>query len=149
LHLIRRARLARPIAEAAVAALEIERLSLVAMLLLGGALNAPADNAVYDNIARRPRGDDVLQADTGYCSQMPARRCADPAGPTKAACADGAGATATRRERATHRVARIFEACAQRFRARRRAATTMHENARRLEWSRPPGAKIEGVVRSP
>jgi hypothetical protein len=30
-----------------------------------------------------------------------------------------------------------------------RAATTMHENARRLEWSRPPGAKIEGVVRSP
>jgi len=44
------------------------------------------------------------------------------------------------------RVVRIFEAWRQRFHARRRAATTLHENARRLEWSRPPGAKIEGAV---
>jgi hypothetical protein len=30
------------------------------MLLLGGTLNAPADNDVYDDITRHPRGDDVL-----------------------------------------------------------------------------------------
>jgi hypothetical protein len=43
---------------------------LIAMPLLGGTLNAPADNDIYDNVTRHPRGDDVLQADIDYCSQM-------------------------------------------------------------------------------
>ena len=47
----------------------MKRLALVALLLLGGALNAQADNDIYNNIARQTRGDDVLQADTSYCSQ--------------------------------------------------------------------------------
>ena len=47
----------------------MKRLSLIAMLLLGGTLNAYADNVIYDNITKHPRGDDVLQADTSYCSQ--------------------------------------------------------------------------------
>jgi hypothetical protein len=152
LHLNRRARLARPIAEAAVAAMEIERVCLVAMLLFVGTLNAPADNAVYDNITRHPRGDDVLQADIDYCSQMlGAPQSGTPTPHAYKSCMRRRGWRYSHavRERATHRVARIFEACGQRFRARRRATTTMHENARRLEWSRRPGAKIEGVVRSP
>jgi hypothetical protein len=49
----------------------MKRLSLVTLLLLGGALGAhAADNDVYNNITRHPRGDDVLQADTSYCSQL-------------------------------------------------------------------------------
>jgi hypothetical protein len=48
----------------------MKRLGLIALLLLGGALNAYADNDVYRDTSRRPRGDDVLQADTSYCSQM-------------------------------------------------------------------------------
>jgi hypothetical protein len=47
----------------------MKRLVLVALLLLGGALNAHADSDVYNNIARHRRGDDVLQADTSQCSQ--------------------------------------------------------------------------------
>jgi hypothetical protein len=47
----------------------MKRLGLVTLLLLGSALSARADNDVYNNIARHPRGDDVLQADTSYCSQ--------------------------------------------------------------------------------
>ena len=47
----------------------MKRLALVALLLLGGALNAQADNDVYNNISKQKRGDDVLQADTGTCSQ--------------------------------------------------------------------------------
>jgi hypothetical protein len=47
----------------------MKRLGLVTLLLLGSALSARADNDVYNNITRHPRGDDVLQADTSYCSQ--------------------------------------------------------------------------------
>jgi hypothetical protein len=47
----------------------MQRLSVVALFLLGSALNAYADSDVYNNITRHPRGDDVLQADTSYCSQ--------------------------------------------------------------------------------
>jgi hypothetical protein len=47
----------------------MKRLALVTMLLLGGALSAQADNDIYSNITRQKRGDDVLQADTSYCSQ--------------------------------------------------------------------------------
>jgi hypothetical protein len=48
----------------------MKRLILVTLLLLGGAPNAQADNDVYNNITKHPRGDDVLQADTSYCSQL-------------------------------------------------------------------------------
>ena len=47
----------------------MRRLSMVTLLLLGGALNAHAGNDVYNNIARYPRSDDAVQADTSYCSQ--------------------------------------------------------------------------------
>lgn len=46
----------------------MKRLSLIAMLLLGSALNAHADQDVYTDTARHPRGDAVLQADTNDCS---------------------------------------------------------------------------------
>ena len=40
-------------------------------MLLGGALGAhAADNDVYTKIAKHPRSDDALQADTSTCSQM-------------------------------------------------------------------------------
>jgi hypothetical protein len=48
----------------------MKRLALVTLLLLGGALNAYADNDVYNNTTRHARGDDALQADTNTCSQM-------------------------------------------------------------------------------
>ena len=48
----------------------MKRLILVTLLLLGSALSARADNDVYNNITKHPRGDDALQADTLYCSQM-------------------------------------------------------------------------------
>jgi hypothetical protein len=47
----------------------MKRFSLVTLLLLGSALNAYADNDVYNNITKHRRGDDVLQADTSTCSQ--------------------------------------------------------------------------------
>jgi hypothetical protein len=47
----------------------MKRLSLVALLLLGGALNAYADNDIYNNTTKHRRGDDALQANTSYCSQ--------------------------------------------------------------------------------
>jgi hypothetical protein len=47
----------------------MKRLALVALLLLGGAPSAQADNDTYNNITKQKRSDDVLQADTGYCSQ--------------------------------------------------------------------------------
>jgi hypothetical protein len=47
----------------------MKRIALVTLLLLGGALNAYADNDIYDNIRKQPRGDDVLQADTSYCNE--------------------------------------------------------------------------------
>jgi len=48
----------------------MKRLGLVAMLLLASALSAHADNDVYNNITRHPRGDEALQFDTSACSQM-------------------------------------------------------------------------------
>ena len=48
----------------------MKRLGLVAMLVLTSALSAHADNDVYNNITRHPRGDEVLQFDTSACSQM-------------------------------------------------------------------------------
>src|SRR5258708_14150441 len=48
----------------------MKRLGLVTLLLLGGVLNAYADNDIYNNITKRPRGDDALQADTNYCSEQ-------------------------------------------------------------------------------
>ena len=48
----------------------MKRLALVTLLLLGSALSAQADNDVYSNITKRPRSDDVLQADTSTCSQL-------------------------------------------------------------------------------
>jgi hypothetical protein len=48
----------------------MKRLGMIAMLLLGSVLNAHADNDVYNNTMKQARGDDVLQADTSYCSQM-------------------------------------------------------------------------------
>jgi len=48
----------------------MKRLGLVMLLLCAGALNAHADNDIWNNITRHARGDDVLQADTSYCSQM-------------------------------------------------------------------------------
>lgn len=47
----------------------MKRLGLIAMLLLGTLPNAYADNDIYNNVTKHRRGDDVLQADTGYCSQ--------------------------------------------------------------------------------
>jgi hypothetical protein len=48
----------------------MKRLGLVMLLLLGGALDAHADSDVYNNTTKHPRGDDALQTDTNYCSQM-------------------------------------------------------------------------------
>jgi hypothetical protein len=48
----------------------MKRIFLVALLLVGSALSARADNDVYNNITKHPSGDDALQADTLYCSQM-------------------------------------------------------------------------------
>jgi hypothetical protein len=48
----------------------MKRLVLIAALLLGGAISAHADNDVYNNATKHRRSDDVLQADTSYCSQM-------------------------------------------------------------------------------
>jgi|SRR5665213_918351 len=48
----------------------MKRMVLATLLLLGGALNAYADNDIYTDISKQKRGDDVLQADTNTCSQM-------------------------------------------------------------------------------
>ena len=44
----------------------MKRLILITALLLGGAVNAHADNDIYNN-ALQPRGDDALHADTADC----------------------------------------------------------------------------------
>jgi hypothetical protein len=61
------------------------------MLLPGGTLNAHADNAVYDNITRRPRGDDLMQADSDDGSRMLGAPQSGTPTPQayEAACADG------------------------------------------------------------
>jgi hypothetical protein len=48
----------------------MKRLALVTLLLLGGAMSARADNDIYNNTMKYARGDDALQADTEYCSQL-------------------------------------------------------------------------------
>ncbi len=48
----------------------MKRLGLVMLLLLGGALNAHADNDIYDNTMKRARGDDALHVDTAICDQQ-------------------------------------------------------------------------------
>jgi hypothetical protein len=45
----------------------MKRLALIAVLLLGGALNAHADNDIYDNTMKQARDDDALHADTAVC----------------------------------------------------------------------------------
>ena len=45
----------------------MKRLALIIMLLLGGAINAHADNDIYNNILKQPRGDDALHADSAVC----------------------------------------------------------------------------------
>ena len=45
----------------------MKRLALIAMLLLGGAIDAHADNDIYNNILKQPRGDDALHADGAVC----------------------------------------------------------------------------------
>jgi hypothetical protein len=47
----------------------MKRTVLVAALVLGASLSAHADNTVYNNILKRPRGDDALHADGLYCDQ--------------------------------------------------------------------------------
>jgi hypothetical protein len=71
-HLNRRIHATRPMAETLSQRWRflMKRLSLVTMLLLGGAMNAYADSDSYTNMTRHPRSDEVLQADTSYCSQV-------------------------------------------------------------------------------
>jgi hypothetical protein len=79
-------------------------INLIAMLLLDGTLNAYADNDVYDNITKHPRGDDVLQADTDYCSRMlGALQSGTPTSQAYKSCMRGRGwrYSHTVRERAT------------------------------------------------
>jgi hypothetical protein len=45
------------------------RIVLAAFFVLGGALHAQADNTVYRNVLKTPRGDDALHADGRYCDQ--------------------------------------------------------------------------------
>jgi len=45
----------------------MKRLALAILLLLGGAVAAQADNDIYNNILKPPRGDDALHADTAMC----------------------------------------------------------------------------------
>ena len=45
----------------------MKRLGLIAILLLGGAIHAHADNDVYTNILKQRRGGDALHADTAIC----------------------------------------------------------------------------------
>ena len=45
----------------------MKRLGPIAMLLLGWAVQAHADNDVYTNTLKQRRGDDALHADTAIC----------------------------------------------------------------------------------
>jgi hypothetical protein len=47
----------------------MKRTILVAVLVLGAGLGARADNTVYTNTLKRPRGDVELHADGRYCDQ--------------------------------------------------------------------------------
>lgn len=46
----------------------MKRLVLVTIILLGGGLNAQADNDTYVNIRKQPRNDDMLHADVDACA---------------------------------------------------------------------------------
>ena len=46
----------------------MKRLGLIAMLLLGSAIHAHADNDIYTNTLKQPRGDDALHADNAICN---------------------------------------------------------------------------------
>ena len=45
----------------------MKRLVLIAALLLASAIGAHADNDIYANMLKQPRGDDALHADTAIC----------------------------------------------------------------------------------
>jgi hypothetical protein len=45
----------------------MKRLALITLLLLGSALNAHADNDIYNNTLKQARGDDALHADNVTC----------------------------------------------------------------------------------
>ena len=45
----------------------MKHLALIALLLLGGAMSARADNDIYNNTLKQRRGDDALHADTAMC----------------------------------------------------------------------------------
>jgi len=45
----------------------MKRLVLIALVLSGSAISAHADNDIYNNILKTPRGDDALHADTAVC----------------------------------------------------------------------------------
>jgi hypothetical protein len=47
----------------------MKRIVLVTLLLVGGIVAAHADSDIYDNVAKTPRGDFELQADTAFCTQ--------------------------------------------------------------------------------
>ncbi|MBU6462049.1 MAG: hypothetical protein KGK01_18580 [Bradyrhizobium sp.] len=47
-----------------------DQTALITLLLLGSALNAQADNDIYNNTLKQARGDDALHVDTQHCSQM-------------------------------------------------------------------------------
>jgi hypothetical protein len=47
----------------------MKRTALAALLLVGAALSAHADNSVYDNTLKKARGDAELQVDGQYCDQ--------------------------------------------------------------------------------
>jgi hypothetical protein len=49
--------------------MKMKRFALIATLLLGSALNAHADNDIYNDVSKHRRGDDALHADTDVCSQ--------------------------------------------------------------------------------
>jgi hypothetical protein len=48
----------------------MKRLGLMALLLLGGVLNAHADNDIYNNTLKQARGDDALHADIAICDRQ-------------------------------------------------------------------------------
>ena len=45
----------------------MRRMALVILLGLSGAAVARADNDLYNNVLKQPRGDDALHADTAIC----------------------------------------------------------------------------------
>jgi hypothetical protein len=48
----------------------MKRLGMIALLLLGSALNAHADNDVYNNTMKQAPGDDALHADNAISDQQ-------------------------------------------------------------------------------